>query len=261
MYERFTDRSRRVLVLARAEARSVRHAYIGTEDLLLGLLLEESGVAAKVLYSLGLSPGRARRSISSYPIPRTEVELGSPSFTPRAKTVLELALREAIQLGHAYIGTEHLLLGLIREGEGNGVRVLESRNISCGTVRVAVIKALSEQVKSVPSPAPTSPPKRETLTTRFSDSRAAHRFLEINDCGRVWDVQDHALGFLAEAGDLARSVVRAISTTTETEAVRRDLASCLWSLNAVAQESGVDLLAAFNELLDELEHTGRHEAQ
>src|SRR5215210_7659636 len=108
MFERFTDRARRVVVLAQEEARMLNHNYIGTEHILLGLIHEGEGVAAKALESLGISLEGVRQQAPSGHIP----------FTPRAKKVLELSLREALQLGHNYIGTEHILLGLIREGEG-----------------------------------------------------------------------------------------------------------------------------------------------
>src|SRR5881394_3740067 len=108
MFERFTDRARRVVVLAQEEARMLNHNYIGTEHILLGLIHEGEGVAAKALESLGISLEGVGQQAPSGHIP----------FTPRAKKVLELSLREALQLGHNYIGTEHILLGLIREGEG-----------------------------------------------------------------------------------------------------------------------------------------------
>src|ERR1700751_4091996 len=108
MFERFTDRARRVVVLAQEEARMLNHNYIGTEHILLGLIHEGEGVAAKALESLGIALEGGRQQAPSGHIP----------FTPRAKKVLELSLREALQLGHNYIGTEHILLGLIREGEG-----------------------------------------------------------------------------------------------------------------------------------------------
>src|ERR1051325_4300664 len=110
MFERFTDRARRVVVLAQEEARMLSHNYIGTEHILLGLIHEGEGVAAKALESLGISLEAVRAQV--------EAPSGHIPFTPRAKKVLELSLREALQLGHNYIGTEHILLGLIREGEG-----------------------------------------------------------------------------------------------------------------------------------------------
>ena len=142
MFERFTDRARRVLVLAQEEARLLNHSFIGTEHILLGLIHEGEGVAAKALESLG-SPSKpsARRSRrrSGWPVPRRRFA----PFTPRAKKVLELSLREALQLGHSYIGTEHMLLGLVREGEGVAVQVLRAWVPTCRRVRQQVIQLLS----------------------------------------------------------------------------------------------------------------------
>jgi hypothetical protein len=124
MFERFTDRARRVVVLAQEEARLLNHDYIGTEHILLGLIQEGDGVAARALQSLGISLDAVRARVEDI-IGRGDEQ--SPShipFTPRAKKVLELSLREALQLGHNYIGTEHILLGLIREGEGVAAQVL-----------------------------------------------------------------------------------------------------------------------------------------
>ena len=124
MFERFTDRARRVVVLAQEEARLLNHNYIGTEHILLGLIQEGDGVAARALQSLGISLDAVRARVEDI-IGRGDEQ--SPShipFTPRAKKVLELSLREALQLGHNYIGTEHILLGLIREGEGVAAQVL-----------------------------------------------------------------------------------------------------------------------------------------
>ena len=126
MFERFTDRARRVLVLAQEEARLLNHNFIGTEHILLGLIHEGEGVAAKALESLGITLEAVREKVEETIGPAGSSTTGSPPFTPRAKKVLELSLREALQLGHNYIGTEHMLLGLVREGEGVAVQVLVS---------------------------------------------------------------------------------------------------------------------------------------
>src|ERR1035438_636575 len=118
MFERFTDRARRVVVLAQEEARMLNHNYIGTEHLLLGLIHEGEGVAAKVLESMGISLEAVRQQVEEIVGRGKDAPSGHIPFTPRAKKVLELSLREAQILGHNYIGTEHILLGLIREGEG-----------------------------------------------------------------------------------------------------------------------------------------------
>ncbi len=127
MFERFTDRARRVVVLAQEEARLLNHNYIGTEHILLGLSHEGGGVAAKALEAMGVSLQEVRSQVESI-IGRGEAEpTGHIPFTPRAKKVLEMSLRESLQVGHNYIGTEHILLGLIREGEGVGAQVLRDR--------------------------------------------------------------------------------------------------------------------------------------
>src|SRR6266540_2944549 len=118
VFERFTDRARRVVVLAQEEARMLNHNYIGTEHILLGLVRERDGVAAKALESLNISLEAVRQQVKEIIGQGQAVPRGHIPFTPRAKKVLELSLREALQLGHNYIGTEHILLGLIREGEG-----------------------------------------------------------------------------------------------------------------------------------------------
>ncbi len=124
MFERFTDRARRVVVLAQEEARMLNHNYIGTEHILLGLIHEGEGVAAKALESLGISLESVREQVQEIIGQGQQAPSGHIPFTPRAKKVLELSLREALQLGHNYIGTEHILLGLIREGEGVAAQVL-----------------------------------------------------------------------------------------------------------------------------------------
>ncbi len=135
MFERFTDRARSVVVLAQEEARMLNHNYIGTEHILLGLVREEEGVGAKALESLGVSLDGARRSVEEIIDVGEGPVRGHIPFTPRAKRVLELALREALALGHNYIGTEHILLGLIREGEGVGAQVLTKLGASFERVR------------------------------------------------------------------------------------------------------------------------------
>src|SRR5699024_7608868 len=124
MFERFTDRARRVVVLAQEEARMLNHSYIGTEHILLGLIHERDGVAAKALQTLDVYPGAVREQVREIIGHGQQGPYGHIPFTPRAKKVLELSLREALQLGHNYIGTEHILLGLIREGEGVAAQVL-----------------------------------------------------------------------------------------------------------------------------------------
>ena len=143
MFERFTDRARRVIVLAQEEARMLNHNYIGTEHILLGLIHEGEGVAAKALESMGISLEDVRKEVEELIGPGSQPPSGHIPFTPRAKKVLELSLREGLQMGHKYIGTEFLLLGLVREGEGVAARVLVKLGADLPRVRQTVIQLLS----------------------------------------------------------------------------------------------------------------------
>ena len=143
MFERFTDRARRVVVLAQEEARMLNHNYIGTEHILLGLIHEGEGVAAKALEAMGISLEAVRSQVEEIIGQGQQAPSGHIPFTPRAKKVLELSLREALQLGHNYIGTEHILLGLIREGEGVAAQVLVKLGADLNRVRQQVIQLLS----------------------------------------------------------------------------------------------------------------------
>jgi len=142
MFERFTDRARHVMVLAQEEARMLNHDYIGTEHLLLGLLREGEGVAAKALQALGVGLEAARGQVEEIVGRGTDAGPGHVRFTTRAKKVLELSLREALQLGHDYIGTEHILLGLLREGEGVAVQVLVRLGADLNLVRQQTVQVL-----------------------------------------------------------------------------------------------------------------------
>jgi hypothetical protein len=142
MFERFTDRARRVVVLAQEEARMLNHNYIGTEHFLLGLIHEGEGVAAKALESLGISLDAVRQQVEEIIGQGQQAPSGHIPFTPRAKKVLELTQREAQQLGHNYIGTEHILLGLIREGSGVAAQVLVKLGADLNRVRQQVIQLL-----------------------------------------------------------------------------------------------------------------------
>ncbi|MEY3164432.1 MAG: hypothetical protein RLZZ270_170 [Actinomycetota bacterium] len=150
MFERFTDRARRVVVLAQEEARLLNHSYIGTEHILLGLIHEGEGVAAKALESLNISLDAVRAQVEEIIGQGGSSPSGHIPFTPRAKKVLELSLREALQLGHNYIGTEHILLGLIREGEGVAAQVLVKLGADLSRVRQQVIQLLSGYQGSAP---------------------------------------------------------------------------------------------------------------
>ena len=155
MFERFTDRARRVVVLAQEESRMLSHNYIGTEHILLGLIHESEGVAARSLESLGISLEAVRRQVKEIIGEGQAAPTGHIPFTPRAKKVLELSLREALQLGHNYIGTEHILLGLIREGEGVAAQVLQKLGADLNSVRQTVIQLLSGYPVSASEETPT----------------------------------------------------------------------------------------------------------
>jgi hypothetical protein len=144
VFEKFTDRARRVVVLAQEESRLLNHNYIGTEHILLGLIHDDEGVAARTLLSLGIPLEDVRRQVEEIIGSGQRPPQGHIPFTPRAKKVLELSLREALQLGHNYIGTEHLLLGLVREGEGVAAQVLLKAGADLGRAREEVVRILSE---------------------------------------------------------------------------------------------------------------------
>ena len=145
MFERFTDRARRAVVQAQEEARTLNHDFIGTEHILLGLVGEGQGLAAKALESLGISMEAVRQRVEDIVPPgQVEVRTGHIPFTPRAKKVLELSLSEAKLLGHRYIGTEHILLALLREGEGVAAQVLTGLGADLDGVRERVIQLLAE---------------------------------------------------------------------------------------------------------------------
>jgi ATP-dependent Clp protease ATP-binding subunit ClpC len=143
MFERFTERARQVVVLAQDEARVLKHDYIGTEHLLLGLLREEEGLAARVLKSFRITVEDVRAQVARTVGQGDEVTTGQIPFTPRSKRILELSLREAISLSHNYIGTEHILLGLLREGEGVAVETLVGLGAGTAEVRDELMRLLS----------------------------------------------------------------------------------------------------------------------
>ncbi len=143
MFEKFTERARQVVVFAQEESRALKHDYIGTEHILLGLLREQEGLAARVLESLDITIDRVRAQVVRIVGPGEEVTSGQIPFTPPAKKVLELALREALSLGHNYIGTEHILLGLVRENEGVAARILLDFDADSEKIRNEIILMLS----------------------------------------------------------------------------------------------------------------------
>jgi hypothetical protein len=183
MFERFNQTARQVVVNAQEEARGLRHNYIGTEHVLLGLVYEQDQIADRVLRSLGLTPELVRNQVVKIVAPGEEVTAGQIPFTPRAKKVLELGLREALSLGNNIIGTEHLLLGLLRENEGVGVRILLEHGLDPEQIRASLLELLPgpdpdpprTSVRSV-GKAQAGPPRRGMGFT-VTPSEAAERVL------------------------------------------------------------------------------------
>ena len=213
MFERFTDRARRVVVLAQEEARLLNHNYIGTEHILLGLIAEAEGVAAKVLVGLGISAESVRAKVEAIIGEGGGSPTGHIPFTPRAKKVLELSLREALQLGHNYIGTEHILLGLIREGEGVAAQVLVNLGADLSAVRQAVMQRLSgHTTRGMPRTQHSAVERRETpamlkagaMARRLAKGRAvgSHHLLRA----LLADEDSLAAKALAELGVTAQAV-------------------------------------------------------
>lgn len=167
MFERYTERARQVIVMAQDEARALQHDYIGTEHLLLGLLREEEGLAARVLESLDITVEEVRAQVARI-VGQGEISpTGQIPFTERAKRVLELALREALSLGHNYIGTEHILLGLVRENEGVAKRILLDFDADAEKIRNMIIRMLS----GPPSPKPPSAPRQRGKPLTSAEAR------------------------------------------------------------------------------------------
>jgi ATP-dependent Clp protease ATP-binding subunit ClpA len=174
MFERFTDRARRVVVLAQEEARMLNHAHIGTEHLLLGLVHEGQGVAARALEALGISLEAVRLEVEEVIGRGERPPSGHIPFTPRAKKVLELSLRESNQLGHQYIGTEHILLGLLREGEGVAAQVLVKMGADLNRVRQKVIELLHGHSGE-------RPPSGRGVRARSGGARSGGDILDLLD--------------------------------------------------------------------------------
>jgi ATP-dependent Clp protease ATP-binding subunit ClpC len=182
LFERFTERAREVVVLAQDEARALKHDYIGTEHILLGLLREEEGLAARVLDGLDITLEEARVQVERV-VGRgdEEVRAGTIPFTPRAKKVLELSLREAMSLGHNYIGTEHILLGLVRENEGVAARILLDFDADARTIRTEILRRLAGPGRGDVQPDLPSavPPDVMTLAEPTGRATSIHLVLAI----------------------------------------------------------------------------------
>jgi hypothetical protein len=214
VFERFTDRARRVVVLAQEEARLLNHNYIGTEHILLGLFHEREGVAARALVSLGISLEAVRSQVEGIIGHGGQGPSGHIPFTPRAKKVLELSLREALQLGHNYIGTEHILLGLIREGEGVAAQVLANLGAELPLVRQRVIQLLSGYPRSGDDVLVLDVDEPDEVRQGFFRSAAAPRaFPQCTFCGRdLWGV-DHYVA--APAVSMCESCIAAAHNALE----------------------------------------------
>jgi len=230
VFERFTDRARRVVVLAQEEARMLNHNYIGTEHILLGLVHEGEGIASKALLSLNVSLDAVRRQVEEVIGRGGSPPSGHIPFTPRAKKVLELSLREALQLGHNYIGTEHILLGVIREGEGVGAQVLTRLGASLERVRQAVIHLL-------PASGAESPVMGE-----FRGDMAATLVRVVERGRRVQELAERLAGLLSEALDDPTITADLVLSGFPTSSDR------LQTFEALFGEAEEELLAAMTEL-------------
>ncbi len=231
MFERFTERARQVVVLAQEEARTLKHNYIGTEHILLGLLREEEGLAARVLESLDITVERVRAQVVRIVGSGEEVTSGQIPFTPRAKKVLELALREALSLGHNYIGTEHILLGLVRENEGVAARILLDFDADSEKIRNEVIRMLS------------GPGSRQRGSGSGSGSGAAAQG-EGKKCSKLLDQFGRNLTKLAAEGKLDPVVGR----ETEIERIMQILSRRTKNNPVLVGEPGVGKTAVVEGL-------------
>jgi ATP-dependent Clp protease ATP-binding subunit ClpC len=204
MFERFTDRARNVVVLAQEEARLLKHNYIGTEHILLGLARESDGLAAKALEALGISLEAAREQVVEIIGRGERSPSGHIPFTPRAKKVLELSLREALQFGHNYIGTEHLLLGLIREGEGVAAQVLVRLGGDLSAIRQQVIRLLKEKPTTEELP-------RAAQAAQAQAARLAESAAEAGIIGRAEGAVPAGIASPAESASLSGKLTEVLS--------------------------------------------------
>jgi ATP-dependent Clp protease ATP-binding subunit ClpA len=257
MFERFTDRARRVVVLAQEEARMLNHDYIGTEHILLGLIHEGHGVAAGALEALGITDEAVRQQIDEI-VGRGKkpARSGHIPFTARAKKSLELSLREALQLGHNYIGTEHILLGLIREGEGPAAQVLTAMGADLDTVREQVIEILHGRQ-----------PEDESGTRRSGQGGRRKRKMLAEVLDRLESIDsrlsavEQRVGTGPDLRDLDREVKQARrdkesaidAQDFETAAVLRDKEKQLLADKASRQEAWAAAHADLPSLTDEVE--------
>jgi ATP-dependent Clp protease ATP-binding subunit ClpA len=232
MFERFTDRARRVVVLAQEEARILSHNYIGTEHVLLGLLHEGESVAAKALDGLGIQLEPVRQQVEEIVGRGKQAPSGHIPFTARAKRVLELALREALQLGHNYIGPEHILLGLVREGEGIAAQVLVRLGADLNRVRQEVIQRLAQQLASRESDDP----------ERSGDVRRGRSLLRSRtETSAVTDFSVY--GALEAIGERLAAIEARLGIGSRPPQSRADLEAEVTRLAALLREHGIDPVA------------------
>jgi ATP-dependent Clp protease ATP-binding subunit ClpC len=209
MFERFTDRARNVVVLAQEEARLLKHNYIGTEHILLGLSRESDGLAAKALEALGIGLEAVREQVVEITGRGQKSPSGHIPFTPRAKKVLELSLREALQFGHNYIGTEHILLGLIREGEGVAAQVLVTLGGDLSAIRQQVIRLLKENPTT--DELPQAAQAAQAQASQAQAARLAESAAEAGIAGRGGGARPMGLASPAESASLSGKLTEVLS--------------------------------------------------
>jgi hypothetical protein len=252
MFQRFTDRARRVVVLAQEEARRLEHNHIGTEHILLGLIREGEGVAANALKSLGISLDPVRQQVEEIIGRGQEAPQGHVPFTPRAKKVLELSLRESKQLGHNYIGTEHILLGLIREGDGVAAQVLVRLGADLNRVRQQVIQLLHGRAAEEPGPGAEVRPEMaeqragigpdtsdldEQITVARTEKEAA---IEAQDFEQAASKRDRETQLLAAKAARQKQWAAGHPAKPDLAEQSRQLAAEVERLRALLRQHGID---------------------
>jgi Clp amino terminal domain, pathogenicity island component len=252
MFQRFTDRARQVVVLAQEEARRLDHNYIGTEHILLGLIREGGGVAARALKSLGIGLDAVRQQVEEIIGQGQQTPSGHIPFTPRAKKVLELSLRESMQLGHNYIGTEHILLGLLREGDGVAAQVLVRLGADLNRVRQQVIQLLAGRTAGEPGPGvDVRPDIAEQLAGIGPDTSDLDEQIEAARAGKqaAIDAQDFEQAVLLRgretqllAAKAARQEQRAAAHPARPDLIEqsRQLTAEVERLRALLRQHGID---------------------
>jgi len=233
-FDRFSQRARAVFTLAQEEAERFNHNYIGTEHLLLGLIRESEGVAAKVLTDLGIKLDKVRSAIEFTVGRGSQAPSGERSMTPRAKRVIELAVTEARDLGHHYIGTEHLLLGLVREGEGIAAGTLESLGLTLNKVRRATLRVLNQQGALSSRRATDSGPTKDNVVTCRIDDDDLAAIDTLIEAG-IRSTRSDAAAWFVHAGVQAQAALltRVNDTVSQIRRLRQDA-------QTMAQEHATD---------------------